>query len=73
MRYSAHLRNELLRQHERTGKLLHDLDDATETGDARELQRAWTGFEKELSSHLETEERELFPLVEDFHLGSLRP
>lgn len=67
MKHSAHLRNELLRQHERIEKHLRELTDAADSSDARALQRAWTVFEADLSAHLETEEEELFPVVECFH------
>jgi hemerythrin-like domain-containing protein len=59
-----HLRTELVREHDRIAKRLLEL---AEENDAQALQRAWASFETELVSHLDAEEKELFPLVEPFH------
>lgn len=72
MKHQTSLRNELLRQHERIERHLRELGEAVEADDAQELQRVWAAFEAELFSHLETEERDLFPLVEPFHPEDIR-
>jgi hemerythrin len=67
MAHQSVLRNELLQQHERLETTLRTLLDAAESVDPHDLQGVWTTFESELATHLETEERDLFPLVEAFH------
>jgi hemerythrin superfamily protein len=67
MAHQSLLRNELLQQHERLEITLRALLDAAESVDPQDLQRVWTTFETELTTHLESEEKELFPLVEAFH------
>ena len=70
-----HLRQELERQHLWLDEALNDIACAAELGESAPLLRAWSAFEAGLSSHLDFEERELFPLVEPLHaeaLGALR-
>jgi hemerythrin len=61
------LREELEKQHDWLETTLNALVWAVEGSSPNDVGLAWAEFEHELSSHLDFEERELFPLVEPLH------
>jgi hemerythrin-like domain-containing protein len=66
------LREGLMADHLWLDEALVRLGFAAESGDAGELQHSWNELESGLTTHLELEERELFPLVEPFHPEGVR-
>jgi hemerythrin superfamily protein len=54
----------LLSDHQRLDALFQRLLDDVQCGDWRVCQATWSGFERQLLEHLETEEKYLLPIVE---------
>jgi hemerythrin len=67
---------EIRQQHDEEHALLEDAIQhvlgAAEAEDPRSLQAAWTALERRLGSHLDVEERCLFPLVEYRRAGEVQ-
>jgi iron-sulfur cluster repair protein YtfE (RIC family) len=64
---SARIEDSLLAEHARLEELGKQLLIAARSSDSSELLPAWDTFEKGVRAHLETEERDLFPLFEVEH------
>jgi len=61
------IRQALVDDHASMDRALGNLALAAESSDSAELRRAWSDLESDLSSHLDLEERELFPLAWPLH------
>lgn len=65
-------RRHLADDHARLERLSAELESAFEGGDRSAIQEVWTRFEATLLSHLDAEERWLFPLFSTEHASELK-
>lgn len=65
-------RRHLSDDHARLERLSAELESALEGGDRSAIQEVWTRFEATLLSHLDAEERWLFPLLSAEHAAELK-
>jgi len=61
------IRQTLVDEHASLDRALVNLALAAESSDSSELRRAWSELESDLASHLDVEERDLFPLAWPLH------
>lgn len=66
------LADQLRREHEQLEQLLVRLAEDSDSRDPRELQETWSAFERSLTSHLRTEERQLLPRFVASHPDEVR-
>lgn len=60
--------HEWLREdHRRLERLFQELENAVECANDPTIRATWTEFERGVTTHLETEERELFPALQERH------
>lgn len=65
-------RRHLADDHARLERLSAELESALEGGDRSAIQEVWTRFEATLLSHLDAEERWLFPLLSAEHAAEVK-